>query len=78
MSKELQKVIDDSLNRMKQITSLMHLPDYDIELNITMWWEAFDRGNAAQAAMEQQQGIKYTTKGDFSHLQSTGAINFVR
>lgn len=78
MSRELQKIVDDNLKRMQQITSLMNLPNYNIELNSIMWWEAAKRVNAAQAAIEQQKGMNWTTKGDFSHLQSTGAINFGR
>lgn len=76
MSKELDRIIEACEKRMNFLNAQYELQGSIREDNQRLWKEAFDRFCAATNAKLQQQDMHWTTSGDFSHLQSTGAVSF--
>lgn len=76
MSKELDRIIEACEKRMNFLNAQYELKGSDKELNRKLWWECWERLKAAWKAKIQQQDMHWTTSGDFSHLQSTGAVSF--
>ena len=76
MSKELNSIIEGCQKRMEFLNTQRELQGCDVTLNEKLWWETYNRFKAALAANSEQLHMHWTTSGDFSHLQSTPAVNF--
>lgn len=76
MSKELDNIIESCSKRMDFLNTQASLQGCDFELNSKLWWEAYERHGAALSASRELRKMKYTTAGDFSHLQSTPGVRF--
>ena len=81
MSKQFDRINIEADLRMKKLNHERKLGNYkkgspEWELNELLWREAFERFTAAWNAKFQSLRIRHTTKGDFSHLQSTGSVHF--
>lgn len=75
MSKELDAIKAACLKRMEIANKLLE-EGMDAELNAQIWSDANKQYKAAFRAELQQCLMKYTTAGDFSHLQSTPGVRF--
>lgn len=72
MSKELDLIIEDCDKRLEFLNTQRDLQGCDQELNNKLWWAAYKRLCAATNAKLQQQGMHWTTSGDFSHIPAVG------
>lgn len=72
MSKELERIIEDCDKRLEFLNTQRDLQGCDQELNNKLWWSTYKKLCAAINAKAQQQGMHWTTSGDFSHLPAVG------
>lgn len=78
---QFHKAWTDSIRRAKAILDAKCLAaankDYEaIGYLIALSEQEYARQQACHKAALQHYGLSWTNKGDFSHLQSTGALSF--
>lgn len=72
MSRELGSVKARCEAVMSAANRMLYSEDADCEINSIMWREAHERYKAACNASQQQDKMRWTTSGDFSHLPAVG------
>ena len=77
MSRELKEALKECGDRLDQLTrNLADTTNHkEIELNNLLWWETWEKHKSISAALKEYCQMRWTTKGDFSHLRGVGYVS---
>lgn len=77
MSRELYNLIDECIVRLGQLndSQLMCSTEGELADNHEAWVSTFERLQSLHKAVVEQSKLRYTTKGDFTHLRGIGYVH---